>query len=220
MTAQTIVAEGAAPAPPGPLREFWGYFSSNRGAVAGLVVVITVLLMIALTQTAKRHLHRQGVEHGVPHPQQTGWFTRAAAALGSLSWMLLFYGFGLHWPIALLLVLWGFGGWAWVWAGISFIACAIMCASRLLPGLSPARRGQYAFYHGTLARSLAPVYALAILLTAALTLPYLQLQEQHWIKQDRLLIYPGQYIRSFTPMEERATRDLCQLLQQATGKAH
>ena len=47
MTAETIVAEGAAPAPPGPLREFWGYFSSNRGAVAGLVVVIAVLLMAA-----------------------------------------------------------------------------------------------------------------------------------------------------------------------------
>jgi dipeptide transport system permease protein len=47
MSAETTVAEGAAPAPPGPLREFWGYFSSNRGAVAGLVVVVTVLLMAA-----------------------------------------------------------------------------------------------------------------------------------------------------------------------------
>ncbi len=44
---ETIVAEGAAPAPPGPLREFWGYFSANRGAVAGLVVVIAVLSMAA-----------------------------------------------------------------------------------------------------------------------------------------------------------------------------
>ncbi|MEO5765611.1 MAG: ABC transporter permease subunit [Casimicrobiaceae bacterium] len=37
---RTIVA----PAPPGPLREFWGYFSANHGAVAGLVVVVLVLL--------------------------------------------------------------------------------------------------------------------------------------------------------------------------------
>ena len=37
-----------APAPPrGPLREFWGYFSANHGAVAGLVIVIAVLLMAA-----------------------------------------------------------------------------------------------------------------------------------------------------------------------------
>jgi dipeptide transport system permease protein len=37
-----------APAPQHPLREFWGYFSANHGAVAGLVVVITVLLMAVL----------------------------------------------------------------------------------------------------------------------------------------------------------------------------
>ena len=37
----------AAPTPPGPLREFWGYFSKNRGAVIGLAVVIVVLSMAA-----------------------------------------------------------------------------------------------------------------------------------------------------------------------------
>ena len=40
-------ANGVAPAPPGPLREFWSYFSANHGAVAGLVVVVAVLLMAA-----------------------------------------------------------------------------------------------------------------------------------------------------------------------------
>jgi dipeptide transport system permease protein len=34
--------------PPNPLREFWDYFSTNKGAVAGLVIVILVLLMAAL----------------------------------------------------------------------------------------------------------------------------------------------------------------------------
>ncbi|MBX9613852.1 MAG: ABC transporter permease subunit [Burkholderiales bacterium] len=33
-----------APAPPGPLREFWTAFSANRGAVAGLLVVGLLLL--------------------------------------------------------------------------------------------------------------------------------------------------------------------------------
>ena len=41
------VAPGAAPEPIGPLREFWGYFSANRGALAGLVIVIAVLLLAA-----------------------------------------------------------------------------------------------------------------------------------------------------------------------------
>lgn len=34
--------------PPRPLREFWTYFSANKGAVGGLLVVLTVLAMAAL----------------------------------------------------------------------------------------------------------------------------------------------------------------------------
>jgi len=43
-TADAFAGSVEAAAPPGPLREFWGYFSANRGAVAGLVVVVAVLL--------------------------------------------------------------------------------------------------------------------------------------------------------------------------------
>ncbi|WP_342362512.1 ABC transporter permease subunit [Terrarubrum flagellatum] len=46
MSAETINIPTAAPSgPPHPLREFWGYFSANRGAVAGLVVICLVLLL-------------------------------------------------------------------------------------------------------------------------------------------------------------------------------
>ena len=38
------IALPVAEAPPGPLREFWYYFSENRGAVAGLFVIATVVL--------------------------------------------------------------------------------------------------------------------------------------------------------------------------------
>ncbi len=40
------VPAAAAPsgAPPHPAREFWSYFSANRGAVAGLIVIVLVLL--------------------------------------------------------------------------------------------------------------------------------------------------------------------------------
>ena len=44
MTAEPFEMTDTAAAPPSPLREFWGYFRANRGAVAGLVVVVTVLL--------------------------------------------------------------------------------------------------------------------------------------------------------------------------------
>jgi dipeptide transport system permease protein len=38
------IAVPIAEAPPGPLREFWYYFSENRGAVAGLFVIAVVVL--------------------------------------------------------------------------------------------------------------------------------------------------------------------------------
>jgi dipeptide transport system permease protein len=47
MSESSLVATGTTPAPPGPLREFWGYFSGNHGAVAGLAVVVIVLSMAA-----------------------------------------------------------------------------------------------------------------------------------------------------------------------------
>ena len=43
----TLSLPTSPPAPPGPLREFWSYFSANHGAVAGLTVVVTVLLTAA-----------------------------------------------------------------------------------------------------------------------------------------------------------------------------
>jgi dipeptide transport system permease protein len=41
--------------PPHPLREFWGYFSANHGAVAGLVVIVGVLLVAALANVLAPH---------------------------------------------------------------------------------------------------------------------------------------------------------------------
>jgi ABC-type dipeptide/oligopeptide/nickel transport system permease subunit len=41
-----VSLDGAALASPvHPLREFWRYFSANKGAVAGLLIVLTVLLL-------------------------------------------------------------------------------------------------------------------------------------------------------------------------------
>ena len=47
VSAETLRPADGVAAPPGPLREFWGYFSANRGAVAGLVIVVALLLVAA-----------------------------------------------------------------------------------------------------------------------------------------------------------------------------
>lgn len=43
MSTETLQAPAASVAPPHPAREFWTYFSANRGAVAGLIVIALVL---------------------------------------------------------------------------------------------------------------------------------------------------------------------------------
>jgi dipeptide transport system permease protein len=42
-----VLAESSTHTPQNPLREFWDYFQTNKGAVAGLVIVVLVLLMAA-----------------------------------------------------------------------------------------------------------------------------------------------------------------------------
>ena len=52
-SAPTAVA--TAPAPPPPLREFWNYFSANRGAVIGLFIVVGVLLIALFAPVLAPH---------------------------------------------------------------------------------------------------------------------------------------------------------------------
>ena len=48
MTTDALATNAGAPTEPvGPLREFWGYFSANHGAVAGLVIVVLLLGLAA-----------------------------------------------------------------------------------------------------------------------------------------------------------------------------
>ncbi len=46
------------------------------------------------------------------------------------------------------------------------------------------RRRQYALYYGTLARSLAPVYALSILFLTLAVQPWLRGNEAYWLHRD------------------------------------
>ncbi len=49
------IAAAAPREPLGPFREFWGYFSANRGALGGLVVVIGVLLLAVFANVLAPH---------------------------------------------------------------------------------------------------------------------------------------------------------------------
>ena len=54
MPAELMAAEAAA-APPHPLREFWIYFSENKGAVMGMVVIAVVTLLAIFADVVAPH---------------------------------------------------------------------------------------------------------------------------------------------------------------------
>ncbi|HJU70823.1 MAG TPA: ABC transporter permease subunit [Paucimonas sp.] len=51
----TVPATAATGAPPHPLREFWGYFRQNRGAVIGLVTVAFLIAIALLANLVAPH---------------------------------------------------------------------------------------------------------------------------------------------------------------------
>jgi dipeptide transport system permease protein len=58
MTAETLdtpVVAAPSATPPHPLREFWGYFRANHGAVAGLIVIVAVVLIAIFADVLAPH---------------------------------------------------------------------------------------------------------------------------------------------------------------------
>lgn len=55
MSAELIETVPVAVAAPHPVREFWTYFSANRGAVAGLVVIVAVILVAIFADVIAPH---------------------------------------------------------------------------------------------------------------------------------------------------------------------
>jgi dipeptide transport system permease protein len=82
MSAPTLVtlppASPDAPAPLHPLREFWSYFSANRGALGGLIIVVVVLLIALFAPLLAPHapdLTNSAVFLTPPFWQQGGTLT-------------------------------------------------------------------------------------------------------------------------------------------------
>lgn len=55
MTDTAAIRTTQTSAPPHPLREFWSYFSENRGAVAGLVIIVTIVLLAVFADLVAPH---------------------------------------------------------------------------------------------------------------------------------------------------------------------
>ena len=74
-----------------------------------------------------------------------------------------------------------------------------------------ARRRLHGLYYGTLARSLAPIYAFSIILIATTLQPWQLYSEAQWLRRDTLLYgylakRPND-VYGFSSVEQRATED-------------
>jgi len=83
-------------------------------------------------------------------------------------------------------------------------------------------RRQHGLYYGTLARSLAPVYAFAILFLAMAVQPWLLTREVYWLRKDRVIYSYLADKRSapagFTSIEARTTREYSRKLLEVLGE--
>jgi hypothetical protein len=81
------------------------------------------------------------------------------------------------------------------------------------------KSGKYGLYYGTIARSLAPIYALSILVLSFTAQPWLLYQESRWLRQDTIvcgeLDNTRHPIGGITSVEEESSKRLNTLLLQA-----
>ena len=107
-----------------------------------------------------------------------------------------------------------------IWHGITVLLPAIMGVAILIAACRFVyrRRREYGLYYGTLARSLAPVYAGAILLLTLLVQPCLLYSEAYWLRHDPLVFgyLASNHARvGCSVLEAQA----CDRLEQLTDKA-
>ena len=75
MNSQTQTAVVDELVPPGPFREFWNYFSGNRGALIGFVLIIVVLLAALFANFLTPHSPYEQYRDYIltPPAWQDGW---------------------------------------------------------------------------------------------------------------------------------------------------
>ncbi len=100
-------------------------------------------------------------------------------------------------------------------AGLIFLLIVVLAvwAERRNAAQQPAQ-DDCVLYRGTIARSLLPIYAVAILLIAAATQPYLLHSEMTYLRQDRVM-FPHQQASGLTPAQLPLVRKLKVSLERA-----
>lgn len=101
------------------------------------------------------------------------------------------------------------------------IVAIIMAVGMMIAAIRTARHATnpYGLYTGTLARSMAPLYALTIIFLSLTAQPWLLYQEVHWLRKDTVCfsLFSDRHAETFqaTSIETRAAERLSRMLQTA-----
>jgi len=184
-------------------RGMWPRFIIELGAV-GLVMIWLPAFLI------KRYIHRRCEGLGIALPPRkeewsSGWkvYSIVFAAL-LLAAVALFFATQVHVTFELV-------------AALLMAAGLIGAASRY----ALKKRREHGLYYGTLARSMAAVYAFAILFLAIIVQPWLLYNEAQWLRRDTICfgyLAEKQNIAGFTSIEAKTVQRLNAELLTAMGE--
>lgn len=187
-------------------REF-GWASGMWPRFAAELSVLVILLLWLPAHFIRGYIRRRCDELGIAMPTmreeaKIGWRVRGAVFVGVVLAALVIFIPGDISPFIRV-------------AGMLLVA-GIVCAASW-----PAakRRRSHGLYYGTLARSLAPVYAFSIIIISLLAQPWLLYNEAQWLRRDTIFL--GQLANPHTlsagcnSIENQATADLSRMTLQA-----
>ncbi|HEY3377032.1 MAG TPA: hypothetical protein VGL77_06000 [Armatimonadota bacterium] len=166
---------------------------------------LSLLLIICPVKWAICKLHDRCQMVGIPLPT-SGKAMRIFAGLARGVWVAFFFVSFLSIPLSIVKPWWQNARFPWGALAIMLVYMAILITMRVQPGLRKAPTAD-SLYYGVMARGLAPVYALMLVLLAGGVMPLLDYQERLCIRQDRLMFYQGE-MRGFLPIEDRAINRL------------
>lgn len=188
--------------------------------------LVTLLLAWLPGMLARRYVRRRCRQLGVPvdAEKQTMWRI-VRYLLGALLFVAVNIGMLLLGAVLTEMIYDRIYEWA-VHLFVTYVCTLVLGDLLFLRWLIPRARQRQreagprvlpanALYRGTVARSLVPVYAFAIVLLAMTVQPYLLHQEAKWLRADRIF-FPREDSGLFMPIETRVVRQLqAEMLQAA-----
>ena len=198
-----------------PLALYWGYANlpalSGRSAgflhpgsllrMQGEVMLLIVVLFILPWAVLARRWRERGLAAGLEISARSEFSWPALAVFFSVLWLGLFsVNYDVEWNGAARLLV----------PALSAIGQSVFIAGGIILALRLPTYWRYSAYYCSMALSLAPVYALLVLLLALLLQPALLQSHQHALLQDRLFSFQQTPVKVFalTPLEEQRLLEL------------